>query len=63
MAITVTYTFWVKVDAPAGSDANEVTMRIDFETDDADHAMELAERYWDSMIKPVGYIDGTLTFN
>jgi hypothetical protein len=35
---------------------------MDFETDDADHAMELAERHWDS-IKPVGYIDGTLNIN
>lgn len=62
MAITVTYVFWVKVDSPAGFDANEVTMCIDFETDNDDHAMELAERHWDS-IKPVGYIDGTLNIN
>ena len=62
MAITVTYAFWVRVDTPAGPDANEVTMRVDFETDDVDHAMELAERHWDSM-KPVDYIDGTLNIN
>lgn len=62
MAITVTYAFWVKVDTSAGPDADEVTVCVDFETDDVDHAMELAERHWDS-IKPVGYIDGTLNIN
>lgn len=61
MAITINYHFWVKVDAPAGFDANEVKVSVDFETDDVDHAIELAERYWDETPEPTGYIDGTLS--
>ena len=59
MATKITYHFWIKVDSPAGWMAVEGSIPAEFETDDHDHAIELAERYWDS-IKPAGYIDETL---
>ena len=59
MATIVTYVFCVRVDAPAGWMAEEKRIDAEFQTDDHDHALELAERQWDS-IKPVDYLDGTL---
>ena len=59
MATIVTYVFYVRVDAPAGWMAEEKRIDAEFQTDDHDHALELAERQWES-IKPVNYLDGTL---
>ena len=59
MATIVTYVFCVRVEAPAGWMADEIRIDAEFQTDDHDHALELAERQWDS-IKPANYIEETL---
>jgi len=60
MSITLTYRFFVEVDAPAGTDCEVVCIAREFETDSDDHALELAERCWPE-IKPARYMAGTLS--
>ena len=57
----ITFHFYVSVVSPAGPDCEEVTLSVDFDTDNDDHAMELAERYWPTVC-PANFIPGTLTF-
>ena len=61
MTTEVTFRFYVLVAAPAGNDAEETTIVVEFATDNDDHAMELAERYWPTVC-PANFIPGTLTF-
>jgi hypothetical protein len=61
MNTEVTFRFYVSVASPAGADVEETTLRVEFATDDDEHAMELAERYWPTVC-PVNFIPGTLTF-
>lgn len=60
--IVVTFFFYVETQMPAGPSADEVLISREFDTDDIDHAIELAERAWPS-IKPANYIEGTLNIN
>ena len=59
--ITLTYHYWVATTNAAGmQDADFVAVPVDYETDDQDQAMELAERHW---VAPAGYIEGTLSIS
>ena len=63
MTTTVRYTFFVEVDAPAGPLAEERSIDVDFETDDEDHALELADRHLQaSRPLPANAVPGTLIF-
>lgn len=57
----VTYYFYVSVVSPAGADVEERILSVEFATDNDDHAMELAERYWPTVC-PANFVPGTLTF-
>lgn len=60
MSTEIKFTFYVKVDAPAGFSTDEVSVLREYSTDDEEHACELAFRDWDG-IKPENYIEGTLS--
>lgn len=61
MSIEITFRFYVSVASPAGMDAEEATLSVEFDTDSDEHAMELAERYWPTVC-PANFMPGTLTF-
>jgi hypothetical protein len=61
MSIKITFHFYVSVVSPAGADVEEATFSVEFATDNDDHAMELAERYWPT-VSPANFVPGTLTF-
>ena len=57
--ISLTYRFYVEIDAPAGTDCEERTISREFDTDSIEHALELAERVIDEVL-PARVIPGTL---
>jgi hypothetical protein len=61
MTIEITFHFYVSVASPAGADVEEATLSVEFATDNDEHAMELAERYWPTVC-PANFVPGTLTF-
>ncbi len=57
----ITCRFYVSVYSPAGADVEERTISVDYDTDNEEHALELAERYWPEVC-PANYVAGTLNF-
>lgn len=61
--ITVRFSFYVEIDAPAGTDCEQREFDVEFDTTDQDHALELAERWLEWNPLPARTIPGTLRLN
>lgn len=48
--ITARYCYWVMYETPVGPDSVEIRRDVDFQTDDHEHALELADRFKDEYL-------------
>jgi hypothetical protein len=56
--ITLSYVYYIATTTAGGMpDCEKVEVKVDYETDDVDHAGELAMRAW---VAPANYMEGTL---